>query len=81
MISNHALTNALTTVYLLCLAYMTMSCYFEHFNAGRKVLLISRVVTFIPLLFGVHFKQEKQSSSMVLQGKRYIPLRNCAKSV
>jgi len=71
MISNHALTNALTTVYLLCLAYMTMSCYFEHFNAGRKVLLISRVVTFIPLLFGVHFKQEMKENTTHALGKAY----------
>lgn len=97
-------------------------CYFEPINNGRKVLLINGVVIFIPLLFGVHFKQEmkentthalgksvcptvlrsrnsrphlsplpfvsrcfsltkseeKQSCSMVLQGKRRILLKNCA---
>ncbi len=106
----------------LCLAYdRVILCYFESINVGRKVLLINRVVTFLPPLFSVHFKQEmrentthsgkiicltvlrsrnsrphlsplqfvsrcfsltkreeKQSCSMVLQGKRHIPLRNCA---
>jgi len=72
MISNHALTNALTTVYLLCLEYdHVILCYFEHFNAGRKVLLISRVVTFIPLLFGVHFKQEMKENTTHALGKVY----------
>lgn len=50
-------------------------CYFEPINIGRKVLLINGVVIFIPLLFGVHFKQEMKENTTHALGKAYARLR------
>ncbi len=56
----------------LCLAYdHVILCYFEPINVGRKVLLINRVVTFIPPIFGVHFKQEMRENTTHALGKAY----------
>lgn len=65
----HEKCNQFTT---LCLAYEhVILCYFEPINVGRKVLLINHVVTFIPPLFGVHFKQEMRENTTHAPGKAY----------